>query len=301
MGQVVNPVTLKKGLQAAFVKAFNNAEDPADVMPFIMDTVSTSNKEDYGWLGQSPNLSEWIDERKLKGLLDFEYSIPNKDYEATLKVNRNALKDDQLGNVKIRIDDLAKKARQHPRKLFFEALVDGTTDLCYDGQAMFSASHAEGDSGTQSNLISGTGTSLAQLKADIENVIAKMKRLKDDTGEPFNEGDISIGIVCPPELEAKFDELNTLKQISNNDNSMKGKIKQLTTSGRLSDANDWYIGDVAPGMKGVIRQKRQEPEFNALEGDSSEGFMRKNWLYGIDYRVGFGYGLWQKLFKVTNT
>ncbi len=294
-------VTLRKGLNAAFVKAFNNAEDPADVMPFIMETNSTSDKESYGWLGQSPSLTEWVDERKLKSLGEFDYEIPNKDFEATLSVDRNALKDDQLGNVQIRINDLARKARIHPRKLFIEALVDGTTELCYDGQPFFSASHQEGESGVQSNLQTGTGSTLAQIKADIDTAEATMLSYKDDTGEPWNEGEVKIGVVCPVQLKNQFIELNTLRLINNSDNAMKGRISQITYSSRLTDANDWYIADISDGMKPIIKQNRQNPEFNSLEGDSDAGFMRKKYLYGIDYRVGFGYGLWQKMIKVTNT
>jgi len=293
-------VTLRKGLNAAFVKAFNNAEDPKDVMPFIMETVSTSDKEDYGWLGQSPSMTEWVDERKLRSLNEFEYEIENKDYEGTLSVSRNALKDDQLGNVKIRIDDLARKARIHPRKLFFEAVAAGEVDLCYDGQPFFSASHEEGESGVQSNLLTGTGTTLAQLETDIEAAEAAMLSFLDDTGEPWNEGEVKIGIVCNPSLKAKFEKLNTLDQINNSSNGMKGRISHITYSARLSDVDDWYLGDISDGMKPIIKQKRQDPVFNALEGDSDNGFMRKQYAYGIDYRVGFGYGLWQKMVKTTN-
>ena len=37
-----------------------------------------------------------------------------------------------------------------------------------------------------------------------------------------------------------------------------------------------------------------------MEGNSDEGFTSKKWKYGVDYRVGFGYGLWQKMIKVNN-
>lgn len=293
-------VTLKKGLNAAFVTAFNNAESPEEIMPFIMETTSSADKEDYGWLGQSPTMSEWVDERNLKSLNEFDYEIENKDYEATLSIDRNALRDDQLGNVRVRIDDLARKARIHPRKIFFEVLESGTTELAYDGQPFFSASHQEGVSGVQSNILTGTGTTLAQIKADIDTAEARLLGFKDDVGEPWNEGQVMLGIVCHPDLKRKFEELNTLTQINNSSNGMQGRISNIVYSSRLSDTNDWYLMDVSAGMKPFIMQNRQAPEFNALEGDSDAGFMRKQYLYGIDYRMGFSFGLWQKAVKVTN-
>lgn len=300
MSTVVNQITIKRGLRAAFMKAFDNAENPTEVMPYIMETQSDGPDEEYGWLGQSPQLVEWKDERKLKALRDFDYTIPNKDYEATLQVDRNALKDDRMGAVQVRIDDLARKARVHSRKLFFETIEAGEVELCYDGQPFFSNSHEEGESGVQSNIYTGTGTSLAQIKADIDGAEAEMLSFKDDTGEPYNEGEVQIGIVCHPKLKRKFEELNTLTQINNSDNGMRGRISSIVYSSRLSDENDWFIADISSGMKPVIKQDRQAPEFNSLEGDSDNGFMRKQYLYGIDYRVGFGYGLWQKMIKVKN-
>lgn len=82
---------------------------------------------------------------------------------------------------------------------------------------------------------------------------------------------------------------------------MKGRIASIVYSSRLSDVNDYYISDISEGMKPVIKQDRQAPEFGALEGESDNGFMRKQFAYGIDYRIGFGFGLWQKMIKVTNS
>lgn len=296
-----NYTTIGRGLKASFVKAYNNGEDPSDVMPFIMETTSTGRDEEYGWLGNSPKMREWLGDRKLSKLNSFDYKLKNKKYEATLDVLRDDIDDDRLGNYRIRVQDLAMKARIHPRELFFAALIEGTTELCYDGQPFFSASHEEGDSGIQSNIHTGTGTTLADIKADVEAVVAKMKSLKDDRGEPFDESEVMIGIVCHVDIEQKFIELNTLARINSTDNSMKGRIKQITTTSRFSDKNDWYLGNIQPqGVKPIIRQVRKKPEFRAQEADSSNGFMRDVYYYGVDSREVFGYGMWQRMFKVTN-
>lgn len=301
MGSVVNQVTLRKGLKALFIKAWNNSEMPNDVMPFIMETTSDGADEEYGWLGASPEMSEWIDERKVKALNEFDYLIPNKSYEATIGVSRDSIEDDRLGAVQMRINEMARKARTHPRKLFFEALLAGTTDLCYDGQPFFSASHSEGSSGTQTNLYTGTGVTLAQIQADLEGAEARMLNYKDDIGAPVNEGNIQLAVICPPALKVKFEQLNSLAFISQTDNFWKNKISKIVSTARLTDANDWYLADISSGLKPIVMQKRREVEFTQLEENSEKGFMSKKFHYGVDYRVGFGYGLWQKMIKVTNT
>ena len=299
MGQVINPVTLERGLRANFMQAFDNGESPQEVMPLILQTTSDGQDEKYGWLGQAPNLEEWIDERKLHGLYDFDYTLTNVDYEATLKVSKNTLKDDRLGATKTRINDLARKAKLHPRKLFFDKIIAGTSDLCYDGQAFFSNSHSEGDSGTQDNLLAGAGTSLANLKTGFQAAEAAMMGFVDDRGEPLNEGAMDLYVVCPAQLKASFRELMTSIQIGSSSNALKGAFK-LISSSRLADVDDWYLLDASGVLKPFIWQNRQNPEFNALEGNSTAGFMSKYWYYGIDYRAVMGYGLWQKAVKVVN-
>jgi len=299
MGHIINPLELEKGLRADFMKSFNNAENPADVMDMIMKTTSSSNKEKYGWLGQVAQLIEWKDERVVKGLNEFDYEIPNISYESTLGVDRDDMEDDQLGGVKLRINDLAKRAKTHPRKLFYDALIAGATNLCYDGQAFFSTSHSEGDSGTQSNLLTGTGSTVAQLKVDLNAAISAMRSYKDDQGEPFNEGEMKLKIVAPVALEGNLRELLNAQIISNTTNTLKG-IASLELSSRLTDANDWYLINTAGAVKPFIMQERRKLTFEALE-KGEKAFMSKKFHYGVDYRVGFGYGLWQKAVKTVNS
>jgi len=298
-GEKFNYTTIGRGLKAAFVKAYDNGEDPSDVMQFIMETTSTGRDEEYGWLGNSPKMREWIGDRKLSKLNSFDYKLKNKDYEATLDVKVNDIEDDRLGNYKTRINDLATQARLHPRDLFFEALLAGETELCYDGSPFFSASHQDSEaSGVQSNIYTSTGTTLAQIKADLVGVSAEMKCLLDDLGKPFDVSKITIGIICHPDLENQFDELNTLAQINNSSNSMKGKISTIVTSCEIAPA-EWYFSNIkANGVKPIIRQVRQKAKFGSLEANSENGFMRKIYYYGIDSREVFGYGLWQRMFLV---
>ncbi len=80
----------------------------------------------------------------------------------------------------------------------------------------------------------------------------------------------------------------------------KGKIKHLTYSSRLADTNDWYLSDISNGLKPFIKQLRKAVEFEELGKGTTGHFMAKKMYFGVDYRVGFGYGLWQKIIKVVN-
>lgn len=301
MGQIKNSVVLEKALRGIFMKSYDNGENPADVMPMIMETSSTSNKEKYGWLGNVPDLSEWKDSRKLYGVSDYDYEIPNKSYEGTLQVDRDDIEDDQIGGIKIRIGDLARKAKIHPRKLFFELIINGEVGLCFDGLPFYSVSHAyKGVAGVQSNLITGTKAgalpTASEMKADFVKMRAAMRDLKDDTGAPFNEGALKLHIIASPDLEGVLDTVFGADLIDSTTNTLKGAATYMTT-GRLSGA-DWYVFENSGSLKAVVKQTRQNIRFEALEATSEQGFMNKLYKYGVDYRVGFGYGMWQKAMKL---
>ena len=75
----------------------------------------------------------------------------------------------------------------------------------------------------------------------------------------------------------------------------------IGTGSRLPHANGWYLADISAGLKPFVMQERRAVEFTQLEENSEKGFMSKKFYYGVDYRVGFSYGLWQKMVKVTNS
>lgn len=299
MGQITNALLLEKGLRTEFLKAFNNGEDPRDVMPLIMETRSTSDKEKYGWLGEVPQLREWKDERQLSGLKDFDYEIPNVDYEATLKIDKNVMEDDQLGATQLRVRDLAARARTHPRKLFFDQIGLGTTELGYDGVTFFNVSHSE--SGTaQSNIVTGTSGgpyTAAQFSADFESARARMRGFTDDQGDPRNEGELDLWVVGSPDLEPVVDKILSADLINNTTNTLKGAARKIISS-RLT-GEDWYLMDASGMIKPFVLQRRSNINFE-LQNKGERTFMRKEILAGVEYRVGFGFGVWYKAVKIDN-
>ena len=208
--------------------------------------------------------------------------------------------DDQLGAIKIRISDLAARARTHPRKLFFDQLLLGVTDVGYDGVPFFSASHLE--SGTaQDNLFSGTaGASYttAQFSADFIAARAVMRAFKDNQGEPRNEGELALKVVAPVGLEGVIDQVLSADILDNTTNTLKGAAKKLVSS-RLPDDKDWYLVETSGLIKPFVWQKRQAITFESQE-KGERAFMRKELLFGVDYRTGFDFGVWYKAVKIDN-
>jgi len=279
---------LEAGVKTLFFKAYE--ETPAQYENVVTVVPSTTQTENYGWLGSLPAMREWVDERVPRGLFAHDFTIVNKDWEVTIAVDRNVIEDDQYGQLKTRIQAMAEEARRHIDQLVFELLAGGFAAKCYDGKNFFAANHSEGKSGTQSNK----GTAALSAVAYGEGRAAMMN-FKDDQGKVM--GVVPDTLAVPPALE------ETARQILNSDyypaagfehvgNPWKGSAS-LIISPYLAVSDDWFLLCTARAVRPIILQMRREVTFSALEGDSEAGFLRRRYLYGADARYNVGYGPWQ--------
>jgi len=281
------PKLLEAGLRAVFFEAYEAA--PGDWERIATVVPSEHDTEKYAWLGNVPRMREFKDERLPAGLLEHDYSIKNKTWEASIGVDRAALEDDQYGQIKLRIQGLAEETRRHQDELTFTLLKNGFTGLCHDGQCFFDTDHSEGDSGTQINK-----GSAALSASSLQAAFTAMMKFKDDKGKPM--GIIPDTLCVPPDL--KWTALELLESVERPDTSLKIKnvlsgTLELIVSPYLSDTNDWFLLCTKRVVKPIIFQNRIPVEFAALEAESEAGFMRDIYVYGIRARYNVGYGLWQ--------
>lgn len=122
-----------------------------------MTVPSSVREETYAWLGAFPRMREWVGERHIKNLELQSYTVKNKDWEATVEVDRNDIEDDSYGIYRPIIAELGRSAAVHPDELVFGLLAGGFDSTCYDGQYFFDTDHPVG-SGTVSNNGGGSGT-----------------------------------------------------------------------------------------------------------------------------------------------
>lgn len=272
-----------------------------------MEVPSTTLIETYSWFGTVPQMREWIGERQLSGLVPVNYSITNKDWESTIEVERNAIEDDQLGQVMPRIQQLATEAVRSQEQLVLDVLRAGLTGLAYDGQFFFDTDHVTPGATfqtAQSNKLTGTGVTLAALVVDFGVALAAMRNFKDDQGRPMNLKPTMM--VVPPALEGVARQLLTSETIptaavGNAANPWRNNV-DLEVNGYLTDANDWYLLATDQPVKPIVFQMRRAVQFNALDNPNNNeaAFMRKRYLYGVDGRWNAGYGMWQLAVITTN-
>lgn len=159
---VITPAILDAAFQN-FNFIFNDAlQGVTPMWPRVgMEVPSTTSQENYGWLGQMPQIREWVGDRQYKSLESFGYSIKNKDFESTITIDRNKFLDDQLGLFKPMFAEMGRSVGLFRDQLLFGLLKAGFTTNCYDGQYFFDVDHpvkdANGVEVSVSNVQAGGG------------------------------------------------------------------------------------------------------------------------------------------------
>ncbi|MDE4175796.1 Mu-like prophage major head subunit gpT family protein [Phaeobacter sp. PT47_59] len=158
----INASTLeavRKGFKAHFNRGLGQAASQYERIATVVP--STTGEETYGWLGQMPNMREWVGERHVHGITEHGYTIKNKDYELTIGVDKNAIKDDKIGVYAPMFEEMGRSTKAHPDQLVFGLLKNGFTSPCYDGQNFFDTDHPvldeNGNETTVSNTSGGGG------------------------------------------------------------------------------------------------------------------------------------------------
>jgi phage major head subunit gpT-like protein len=285
-------------------------------MPFSSDQES----ETYKWLGMSPALREWINGRQAKGLRSSGFTIANKTFEATLALAVDDLRRDKTGQIQVRIDEMAARTASHWEKLLSGLILDGDSNVCYDGEEFFDTTHSEGDSGTLLNLVAAAqipalniadaDAPTADEMADaILGVIAWFYGFLDDQGEPIN-GDAKnflvmapLNIWAPAVAAVASNMLNT--GAGSRDNPLlaltqnQGLVVNVVPNPRLDWTTDFAVFRTDGRAKPFILQEELEVQVSAIAEGSEEEFINDRHLYGIKAIRNAGYGLWQHAIRAT--
>ena len=285
---------IQPGINTLFMENYVEYSKNQDYQKIASIISSNHEAENYSWLTDSPSMREFIGEREIKAVSQNKYSLTNKTWEATLGIERSVLEDENYGQLKMRINDLAYNVVKHKNKLVIDTLVAGNTTKCFDNSNFFANDHTySGKSdfkGTQSNI-----GNLPLTYANLKTTISNMRKFKGTNGEPLNIKPTTL--VVPMDLEWTAKELVYSSQIdtSNTKNVLQGAL-EVIVSPYIESPTSWYLLDCSGVMKPLILQERCKVELTSLGGESEEGFMRDLYLFGVRARYNAGYGYWQKAY-----
>ncbi len=150
---------LKTGFRAEYARGLEMVEPMHQDIATTIPSATASNT--YGWLGQFPQLREWVGDRQVKDMAAHGYQIVNKLYESTVGVKRTDIEDDNLGVYAPLMQEMGRAAASHPDELVFGLLGDAHNADCFDGKKFFATDHQVAEN------VDGTGTkrAVSNLKA----------------------------------------------------------------------------------------------------------------------------------------
>jgi phage major head subunit gpT-like protein len=295
---VINTGLLTKGLRSEFFERFEKTtthyRDLATRIP------STSDSETYKWLGTVPRMREWGTGRLAKGLRTESYSIENLKYEATIEVDRDEIADDQTGQIRIRVGELAQRAATHKDFLIAQLLMNGATAgyASYDGVTFFNSAHVSGGSGEQSNDLTCAAAATSneptteEFKTALKQAIAQLLTFKDDQGEPLPLNMGGLACLVPPTMLFTAMEAVNASVINQTSNVLEGAARVIALPW-LTSPTTWYLLKTDGVIRPFIFQDREPIEFGSLAEESEEGFKREKLLFGVRARYRMTYGYWQ--------
>lgn len=297
------PDLLLPGLKAEFDLAYRQQVDHSVVSKIATVIQTTMPVQRYAWLGATPPMREFVDERRPAGLGSYAMTLEDKVFESSIAVDRRAIEDDQLDLIRLRVREMANRVEAHRHQLVVQTLIEGFTANGYDGVSFFNTAHPIPNGATYGNRVTDALGATA-----LGNAISQMMLTPDDSGMPL--GIVPDTLVVGPKLQWSAMELVespvvVFRPDAPGDtgptpfkNVFQGRLN-LVVSPFLSGAADdyWFLLDTSRPIRGLILQQRSDVpvEFSALEGGSGSevAFMQDRYFYGVRGRYNVGYGLWQ--------
>ncbi len=290
---IVNQANLH-GLTVSYSTAFNKSFDTVAPNYQKVATVvpSSTGEQDYKWLGQIPEMREWIGEREVQSLAAYDYSLKNKKFEMTYGVPREDIEDDKYGVYAALFSNMGESAALHPDKLVFEAMMNGFTALCYDGKPFFAENHQ-----VEKTTYSNKGNERLSRES-YKKARAAIMSIRGDKGKSLKL--VPDLLVVSPALEETARLILEADQVNGTTNVLKGTAKLLVEPLLAEHESYWFLLCTGRFLKPFIYQLREKIRFTSLTKDTDENvFMRDEFLYGATGRSNAGYAFWQMAYGST--
>lgn len=303
------PLQWSTRFETLFLSEYNQSVAVAkkELQPLYIDMPMNDhegNTVTMDWLGAAPQLEKWVDEKKLRGLNKQEWTVKVLDYDASIGIDLRTFRDARGNVYEPRIREMAQNGSRLRYNLLSDLILGGHTGVCYDGSNFFDVTHSEGKSGTQSNYLTGTGTSVAQITADYFSAYSALVGFKDDQGVPFQPAPFRPTVWIPnvPSLIQNFRTLQSASLISTTSNVLMSQFDVIIDP-RLTWTSNWAMFRTDGVMRPFGYINREEPHYidNFGSGQYSDDvFLRKMGTVSCEGRGAAFYWMWQKGAMINN-
>ncbi len=298
--EVTQPVLdgLRVGLSQTFQNAFTTAQP---WWPRIATKVPSNARSNvYPFIAQQLKMRRWIGPRQAQNLAERVYQLFNQKFEATIELDRDDVKYDNLGMFSSQVvPQLGFAARKHPDVLAL-ALLNANTELAYDGLSFFNSAHLTfNGAGTYSNDFTTAPFTSANFNAAWAAMTAYTG--EDGTTLSITPG-LAIGgpLLKLPFLQT-FNATTTVQTVVGTsttnvttsagvDNQLKGWADMLIIPEMTGSV--WYLADISKGILPLIFQEAEAPFFRSRDNlMDPKVFDLDVFTYGADYSGAVGVSL----------
>lgn len=251
--------------------------------------------EQYGGLGAVPGMREWLDDRLFHTLRGAEFTIRNRKWENSVRVEKDDIDDARLLKYGPILQQMGVEAMHHPDELLFELIVNGESQACFDSQYFFDTDHSWGDSGTQSNDLTyaaatGTTPTEAEFRGAYHQARAAMLGFKRDNGKLWHRPTVTplndLMLLVPTALEEIAVAGLTKTLVSGGETNIVLDRPVIVACPYLTTADKFYLLRVGQPLKPFIFQSRQ-PLRRQMKGMDDQEFKDVKFMTDARYNVGY--------------
>lgn len=313
---VFAPQMLRKEVRGELIEAEMVERPPYLYERIASQVTSTSDRENYGFLSNPASMVDITDsEMPINSLTDFDgvtaatgsdgpgYEVKNKTYGGALLFRRDEMADEKVGGFGVRIQDQVNAAQAFPDEELITHLTTATACYIRD-EDFFSATHAaRGEqTATWSNLLTGTGTTVAQLQADIGSCLTALYKMRNTANRLMNRYIRKLYVLCPVALEVNMRTAVLASIVSSTSNVGFRPAIEIIPDGTLdaTSADDWYLGSLDGGLRGLIWQHREGVQVEEVGPGSETWVNQRQMEFAVTRRGAPAFGFPERLIKVNN-
>ena len=267
--------------------------------------------ETYKWLGQVPQLREWVGGRLLKSLEKHSYALTNRVFESTLRIDVDDIRRDKTAQIMMRVAELARRSATHWEKLISDLINNNST--AHDGLSFFNTGHALASSGTINNAVTNSQvpalnvtTATAPTQDEMAKIVLGLIQhaygYLDDQGEPMNQDATSFCLMVPTNMWAAAKGAVSSERLSAGEsnilqsNDFTIDVKQ---NPRLSGNTNCYLFRTDVMAKPFILQEETGIDVKLIGAGSEHEFKNREHLFGVEVRREAGVGIFQYAIRGT--
>jgi len=266
---------------------------------------SSADQETYPWLGYAPKMQEMVGTKVAKPVPNYDWTIKNKKWEATVAIDYETRKYAKLGAVTAMVGNLGQKARMFSQSLLSTLVNNGISTACYDTQFFFDTDHSDPgaryttsqDNDLTANIVDPTAPTDLEFAAACRSMIGSLMSYRDNEGDPVgaSPGTKFICMVPPTfyPVANKVASVDSLTGPVGNDlrNSFEVRVNPFLTV-PTSSHGYFQMYNPAGARKPYILQIADDVTLEdniGLEND----FMTKDVYFSAFGYFNVGYGDWR--------